>query len=76
MTVELLTDHYLEFLRLNGGCTGLAESTHVEMPHCWKSHVAAQLFSVNTTPPTEHLIHLLLTHLSLASFLWDIDKQC
>ena len=43
MTVELLTEHHLEFLSLKGGCTDRSESTHVKMPHCWKSHVAAQL---------------------------------
>ena len=41
MIVKLLTKHHLEFLSLKGGCTGLSESIHVKMPHCWKSHVAA-----------------------------------
>ena len=44
MTVKLLTKQHLEFLSLKGGRTGSSESTLVEMPHCWKSHVAAQLF--------------------------------
>ena len=44
MSVKLLTEHHLEFLSLKGGCTGISESTFVKMPHCWKSHVAAQLF--------------------------------
>ena len=43
MTVELLTEHHLEFLSLKGGCNGLSESTLVKLPHCWKSHVAAQM---------------------------------
>ena len=43
MSVRLLTEHRLEFLCLKGGCTGSSESTHVKIPHCWKSHVAAQL---------------------------------
>ena len=43
MTAKLLTEHHLEFLSLKGGCTGLSESIHVKMPHCWKSHVAAQI---------------------------------
>ena len=43
MIVKLLTEHYLEFLSLKGGCTGSSESTFVKLPHCWKSHVAAQL---------------------------------
>ena len=25
------------------GCTGLSESMHVKMPHCWKSHVTAHI---------------------------------
>ena len=39
MRVKLLTEHHLEFLSLKGGCTGSSESTHVKIPHCWKSHV-------------------------------------
>ena len=26
-----------------GGYTGLSESTLVEIPHCWKSHVMAHI---------------------------------
>ena len=43
MTVMLLTEHNLEFLNLKGGSTGSSESTLVKVPHCWKSHVVAQL---------------------------------
>ena len=43
MTVKLLTELHLELLGLKGGCTGSSESTHVKMPHCWKSHVAAHM---------------------------------
>ena len=43
MSVKLLTEHYLEFLSLKIGCTGSSESTLVKMPHCWKSHVSAQM---------------------------------
>ena len=43
MIVKLLTEQNLQFLSLTGGCTGLSESTPVKMPHCWKSHAAAQL---------------------------------
>ena len=42
MSVKLLTVQSLEILSSKGGCTGLSESTLVKMPHCWKSHVAAQ----------------------------------
>ena len=45
INVKLLTEHHLEFLRLKGGCTGSSESILVKMPHCWKSHVAAQFAS-------------------------------
>ena len=44
MSVNLLTEHYLEFLSLTGGCTGSSQSTLVKMPHCWKSHVAAHIY--------------------------------
>ena len=45
MTVKLLTEQHLEFLSLKGGCTDSSESTHVKMPHFWKSHVTAQWIS-------------------------------
>ena len=48
MTVKLMTEHHLEFLSINGGCTGSSESAPVKMLHCWKSHVAAHFF-VDTT---------------------------
>ena len=43
MSVKLLTEYHLEFLSLKGGCTGSSEYKHVKMPHCLKSHVAAQI---------------------------------
>ena len=43
MIVQLLTEYHLEFLSLKGGCRGSSESTLVKIPHCWKSHAAAQL---------------------------------
>ena len=46
MIVKLLTEHHLEFLSLTGGYRGSSESTHVKMPHCWKSHALAQLLFV------------------------------
>ena len=48
MTVELLTEHHLEFLSLKGGCTGLSESMLLKMPHFWKSHVTAHIY-LNTS---------------------------
>ena len=44
MTVKLLTEQHLDVLSLKAGCTGLSESTLVKMPHCWESHVTAQLY--------------------------------
>ena len=44
-----MTEDHVEFLSLIGGSTGSSESTAVKMPHCWKSHVRAQLF-MNTYP--------------------------
>ena len=43
MIVKLLTKHHLEFLSFKGGCTGSSESSLVKMPHCLKSHVAANI---------------------------------
>ena len=43
MSVKLLTENHLEFPSLKADCTGSSESTLVIMPHCWKSHVAAQM---------------------------------
>ena len=44
VTVKLLAGLHLELLSLKGGYTGLSESIHVKMPHCWKSHAAAHIF--------------------------------
>ena len=43
MIVKLLTEHHLEFLSLKGGCRVSSESTHVKIPHCWKSHALAHI---------------------------------
>ena len=57
ISVRLLTEHHLEFLRLKGGCTGSSESTLVKMPHCWKSHVTAQ-FNVYWDVNHQNVQHL------------------
>ena len=46
MIVKLLTEHYLVFLSLRQGCRGSSESTHVKVPHCWKSHVLAHYYCI------------------------------
>ena len=43
MSVKLLAEHHLEFLRLKGGCTGSSDSILVKIPHCWKSNVTAHI---------------------------------
>ena len=48
MSVKLLTRQHLEFLSLAGGCRSSSESTLAKMPHCWKSHVAAHIYSAVT----------------------------
>ena len=45
MSVQLLTEHHLEFLSLKGVCTE-SESKLVKIPHCWKSHVVAHMVSL------------------------------
>ena len=68
MIVKLLTEHHLEFLSLKGGCRGSSESTHVKMPHCWKSHALAQFFSLfgclEYTAKSTCLLFFLLIHYS------------
>ena len=46
MIVKLLTEHHLELLSLKRGCRGSSESTHVKMPHCWKSLALAHMFGL------------------------------
>ena len=43
LSVKLLTEQHLEFLSLKGCCIYLSESTLVNIPHCWKSHVEAHM---------------------------------
>ena len=49
MTVKLLTEHHLEFLNLKACCTGSSESIYVKLSHCWKSHVAAHIYTTSIT---------------------------
>ena len=51
MIVKLLNEYHLEFLGLKGGCRGSSESTHVKIPHCWKSHALAQILLNQTGIP-------------------------
>ena len=49
MTIELLTEHHLEFLSLKEGCTDSSESTLVKIPYCWKSHDEAQYYIISSS---------------------------
>ena len=67
MTIKLLTEHHFESLSIKGGCTNLSESSHVKTPHCWKSHVTAQLCV---------LIANIEGHLLTAQEWSDLDLHC
>ena len=49
MSVKLLTEHYLEFLSLKGGCTGSSESTLFKMSHIVGNHMSRRLILCLTT---------------------------
>ena len=79
MTVELLTEHNLELLSLKGGCTGSSESTHVKMPNCRKTDVAAHLCSGKLTGPvtmtTITLTLCMLGNFDVLSFADHLKKK-
>ena len=64
ISISLPTEHRLMFLSLTAGCTGSSESTLVKMPHCWKSHVMAQITNyclswhecISTLSSTSHCV--------------------
>ena len=61
MNIKLLNEHNLEFLSLKEGYTGSSESIHVKMPHCWKSHVAAQIcHSIRSNKDELYIFKILL----------------
>ena len=68
ITLRLLAEHHLEFLSLKDGCTGLSESTHVKVPHCWKSHVAAEL--ILSMKRESWLLYFNVLCLGLVCGLW------
>ena len=57
LCVKLLSEHYLEFLNLKGGYTSSSESTHVNLQHCWKSHVKARMCSSSFNAVTIDTFH-------------------
>ena len=50
LSVNLLTEHHLEFLRLKEGCTCSSESKLVKLPNCWKSYVAGHIMAFRLWP--------------------------
>ena len=62
MTLRPLTDHHLEFL-------SSSESIFVKMPHCWKSHVAAHIWS------TVNVLNFKLFSLSIFSIKMVIKAE-
>ena len=60
MSVKLLTEHNLEFLSLKGGSTGSSESTHVKMPHCWKSHITVNYFQYESEEQEQNMTDMKL----------------
>ena len=50
MIVKLLNEQHLEILRLKESCKGSSESKLFKTPHCWKSHVNAQLLYFTVLP--------------------------
>ena len=73
MIVKLLTEHLLEFLSVTGGYRGLSESTHVKMPHCWKSHALANMIKPLATPLYSSDTHID-THLLYSTMMEMIRK--
>ena len=68
MALRILTELTLECLSLKGGYAGSSESTLVKMPHCWKSHVTAQILT--------QLLHLLKLFVVHVLFGPGQDKTC
>ena len=80
MTIKLLTESQFEFLSLKGGCTGSYESTLVKMPHCWKSHVTAQMPVYLYASFVRYLadVHApckMLQHLTCSNTMSTLDEQ-
>ena len=74
MNIKLLIEQHLELLSLKGGCTGSSESTLVKMPHCWKSHVTAQMNGLHFSE-LNHLCGTTLTNLTGVISSPDLDND-
>ena len=78
MIVKLLTEYHLEFLSLKGGCRGSSESTHVKMPHCWKSHALAHSIIIFSLLQLQVEVYLILVHIhySRQEGPWEVINYC
>ena len=83
MSVKLLTEHHLEFLRLTGGCKGSSKSTVVKMPHCLKSRVTAHVaFAVITAERREAIVNAFYNQnipfntLYYRTFIYEWMSRC
>ena len=83
MNIKLLIEHHLEFLSLKGGCTDTSEYTLVKIPHCWKSHTAAQMHLIDEQVimklsffiyQSKHMFDLLIDN-ALATQWWAWRKK-
>ena len=75
MTVMLLIEHYLEFLSLKGGSTSSSESTLVKIPHCWKSHVVAQMSNGGFCDREATKLYNNVTYLLLYMYVRQITRR-
>ena len=78
MIAKLLTEYHLEFQSLKGGCTGSSKSTHVKIPHCWKSHVTAHVIisRVSNSMDPDQLAFFSGASLSWSILLYNIQGKC
>ena len=59
LNILWMLSYWLNIIRsLRAGCIGSSEATLVKIPHCWKSHVTAQMEALNTRYNTS-MIHSL-----------------
>ena len=75
MIVKLLNEHHLEYLSLKGDCTGSSESTLDKMPHCWKSHVVAQLLIYSAGQESVSLSFFTTHHLPVFTYLLGLPTS-
>ena len=78
MSAKLLTEHLLEFLRLQGGCKGSSESTLVKMSHGWKSHVTAHIvtFCVKSSNRTSVIYLRQHFNVTIPFLSWSVVRDC